>query len=73
MIYLCPQRSCILLTPIYLIQRAIFQANVCTSGRERVDCQEQIFHREVTEWLSPHHASYSELFYESEVKHQSTV
>ena len=37
MVYLCPQRSCILLTPICIIQHAIFQANVCTSGREHVD------------------------------------
>ena len=38
MVYYCAQRSRILLTPIGAIHCAIFQANVWTSGRRRVDC-----------------------------------
>ena len=38
MLYYCAQRSRISLTPIGAIHCAIFQANVWTSGRRRVDC-----------------------------------
>ena len=40
--YPCAQRSRISLTPIRTIHNAHFQVNVCTSGRQRVDCSAEL-------------------------------
>ena len=43
MSYPCAQRSRILLTAIRTIHNTHFQVNVCTSGRQWVDCHRQKF------------------------------